>query len=71
VNKVIKEVNNEYNTRILKATRDVTVKQIKGVIKEVLIPAFMPGIANVVVTCRPIIEDVYLPRSLLYAFSLL
>lgn len=63
VNGVIREVDDEYNARILKAVRDVTVEQIKSVMKEVLMPAFMPGTANVVVTCAPIMEEVYLSRS--------
>jgi Zn-dependent M16 (insulinase) family peptidase len=58
VNGVIKGVDDEYNARILKDVRNVTVEQIKGVMKEVLIPAFMPGTANVVVTCAPIMEEV-------------
>jgi Zn-dependent M16 (insulinase) family peptidase len=59
VNGVIKGVDDEYNARILKAVRNVTVEQIKGVMKEVLMPAFMPGTANVVVTCTPLMEEVY------------
>jgi Zn-dependent M16 (insulinase) family peptidase len=59
VNGVIKGVYDEYNARILKAVRNVTVEQIKGVMKEVLMPAFMPGTANVVVTCTPLMEEVY------------
>jgi Zn-dependent M16 (insulinase) family peptidase len=60
VNGVIREVDDEYNARILKTVRDVTVEQIKSVMKEVLMPAFMPGTANVVVTCAPIMEEVCL-----------
>jgi Zn-dependent M16 (insulinase) family peptidase len=64
VNGVIREVDDEYNARILKAVRDVTVDQIKSVMKEVLMPAFTPGTANVVVTCAPIMEEVCLPLLL-------
>lgn len=58
VNGVIKGVDDEYNARMLKAVRDVAVEQIKSVMKEVLMPAFTPGMANVVVTCAPIMEEV-------------
>jgi Zn-dependent M16 (insulinase) family peptidase len=58
VNSVVKGVDEDYNTRILKAVRDVTVDEIKKVMKEVLLPAFTPGISNVVVTCAPIMEEV-------------
>jgi Zn-dependent M16 (insulinase) family peptidase len=60
VNSVIKGVDDEYNTRLLKAVRDVTVDQIKEVMRDVLMPAFLPGKANVVVTCAPIMEEVRL-----------
>lgn len=61
VNSVVKGVDEDYNTRILKAVRDVTVDEIKRVMKEVLLPAFTPGVSNVVVTCAPIMEEVSLP----------
>lgn len=61
VNSVVKGVEDDYNTRILKAVRDVTVDEIKKVMKEVLLPAFTPGVSNVVVTCAPIMEEVSLP----------
>jgi Zn-dependent M16 (insulinase) family peptidase len=58
VNGVIKGVDDDYNFRILKAVRDVTVDEIKKVMKDVLMPAFTPGVSNVVVTCAPIMEEV-------------
>jgi Zn-dependent M16 (insulinase) family peptidase len=58
VNSVIRGVDDEYSSHILKAVRDVTVDQIKDVMKTVLMPAFTPGKANVVVTCAPIMEEV-------------
>ena len=61
VNGIVKGVDDEYNTRILKAVRDVTVDEIKKVMKEVLLPAFTPGVSNVVVTCAPIMEEVSFP----------
>jgi Zn-dependent M16 (insulinase) family peptidase len=61
VNGVIKGVDDDYNSRILKAVRDVTVDEIKKVMKDVLMPAFTPGVSNVVVTCAPIMEEVRFP----------
>jgi Zn-dependent M16 (insulinase) family peptidase len=58
VNSVVREVGDDYNTNIMKAVRSVTVQQIKDVMRDVLMPAFMPGKANVVVTCAPIMEEV-------------
>ena len=58
VDGVIREVDNEYNTRMLKAVREVTRDQIKDVMKNVLLPAFIPGKANVVTTCATLMEEV-------------
>ncbi|PMD34524.1 zinc metalloprotease-like protein [Hyaloscypha variabilis F] len=57
VNGVIRGVDDDYNTRMLKAVRNVTVDEIKKVMKDVLMPAFTPGVSNVVVTCAPIMEE--------------
>ncbi|KAE9366409.1 zinc metalloprotease-like protein [Stipitochalara longipes BDJ] len=57
VNGVIKGVDDDYDTRMLKAVRNVTVEEIKKVMKDVLMPAFTPGVSNVVVTCAPIMEE--------------
>ena len=58
VDSVIRGVDEDYNTRMLKKVRDVGVEELKKVMKEVLLPAFLPGKANVVVTCAPIMEEV-------------
>lgn len=58
VDSVLRGVDTDYNTRMLKLVRGVTVEEIKTVMKDVLLPAFLPGKANVVVTCAPIMEDV-------------
>jgi len=58
VDGVIREVDSEYNTRMLKAVREVTKDQMKDVMKNVLLPAFIPGKANVVTTCATIMEEV-------------
>lgn len=58
VDGVIREVDAEYNTRMLKAVREIGREQIKEVMKNVLLPAFNPGKSNVVVTCAPIMQEV-------------
>ncbi|CZR67502.1 related to metalloprotease 1 [Phialocephala subalpina] len=57
VNSVIRQVDEEYNQKLLSAVRNVTVDEIKKVMLEVLMPAFTPGKSNVVVTCAPIMEE--------------
>lgn len=58
VNSVVREVDDGYNERILKAVRAVTVPEIQAVMKDILMPAFTPGESNVVITCAPIMEEV-------------
>ncbi|RDW74089.1 hypothetical protein BP5796_07531 [Coleophoma crateriformis] len=57
INSVIRGVTSDYNTRILKAVRDVGVDQIKEAMKQYLLPVFLPGKANVVVTCSPATQE--------------
>ena len=64
VDSVIRGVDSEYNTRMLKKVRETSVAEIKKVMQEVLLPAFLPGKANVVVTCAPIMEEVGHPKIL-------
>ena len=70
VNGVIRGVDDDYNTRMLKAVRNVTVDEIKKVMKDVLMPAFTPGVSNVVVTCAPIMEEVSHPFPTLLSLHL-
>lgn len=58
VDSVIRGVDSDYNARMLKKVRETSVEEIKKVMKDVLLPAFLPGKANVVVTCAPIMEEV-------------
>ena len=58
VNSVIIGVHETYNEEIMKAVRAVEVEEIKRVFKEVLMPAFEPGKANLVVTCANVMEEV-------------
>ena len=43
---------------MLKLVRETSVEEIKAVMRDVLLPAFVPGKANVIVTCAPIMEEV-------------
>ncbi|KAK2630019.1 hypothetical protein QTJ16_000839 [Diplocarpon rosae] len=57
VNTVIRGLDDGYDAKILKAVRSITVPEIQAVMRDVLLPAFTPGKANVVVTCAPIMEE--------------
>jgi Zn-dependent M16 (insulinase) family peptidase len=58
VNSVIRGLGKDYNAELMKKVREVTVDEIKRAMEDVLLPAFTPGKANVVITCAPIMEEV-------------
>ncbi|POS87295.1 hypothetical protein EPUL_002276 [Erysiphe pulchra] len=57
INSVIKGVDDDYDTAMLKAVRNVSISQIKDVMRDFLIPVFTPGKANIVLTCALIMRD--------------
>lgn len=62
VNSVIRGLGKDYNAEEMKKVRQVTVEEIKKAMEEILLPAFTPGKANVVITCAPIMEEVSINR---------
>ena len=58
VNDVIRKVDSDYNTKMLKAVREIGRDQIKEVMQNVLLKTFIPGKANVMITCAPIMAEV-------------
>ena len=54
---VIRGVAADHHTNMLKKVREVGRAQIKQVMKDILLPAFLPGKANIVVTCAPIMQE--------------
>ncbi|KAI9660873.1 MAG: hypothetical protein M1829_006438 [Trizodia sp. TS-e1964] len=57
VNQVIKGVPSDYNAQILKKVRNVSNEEIKTVLKNLVLPVFMPGSSNFVVTCAPVLQE--------------
>ena len=58
IRQVVRGLPTDWNERILKKIKEVSVEEIKNVMREILLPAFMPETANVFVTCAPIMEEV-------------
>lgn len=48
-----------WHKKIMKSVRDVTDEQMREVLKELILPVFEPGKSNMVVTCAPILEEVW------------
>lgn len=55
---VIHGLPGDWNDQILKLVRNVSVDEIKAVMKEVILPVFESATANLVITCAPIMEKV-------------
>lgn len=57
-NAVVRGLEPDYLTNLLRQVRKVSVDEIKQAMKDLLLPVFTPGTANIVVTCAPIMEEV-------------
>ncbi|KAK8175764.1 Metalloenzyme, LuxS/M16 peptidase-like protein [Phyllosticta citrichinensis] len=57
VNQVVKGIPKDWSKGMLERVREVGVEQIKAVLKEIVLPVFLPGKANCVVTCATIMEE--------------
>ncbi|KAF2804284.1 putative zinc metalloprotease [Mytilinidion resinicola] len=57
VNSVIKGVGKGYSEEMLRKVREVGEAEIKRVLEEVVLPVFLPGKADVVVTAASIMEE--------------
>lgn len=60
MNSVVRDVGPDFNAEFMRKVRAVSVPEIQRAMKDVLLPAFVPGTSNVIVTCAPIMEDVSL-----------
>lgn len=58
IRQVMRGLPTDYMDKMLKKVRDITVDQIKDVLKEVVLDLFTPGKANIVITCAPGLKDV-------------
>lgn len=58
VRQVIRGLPTEYMEKMLKKVRDITVDQIKDVLKKIVLNLFTPEKANIFITCAPGLKDV-------------
>ena len=52
----MKNLPNDYQEKMLKRVREITVDEVKTALKEQVWPVFTPGEADVLVTCAPVSE---------------
>jgi len=58
ISTVVRGLEPGWNKKILAKVREVTDDEIRGVMREIIMPVFEPGKSNVIVTCAPIMEEV-------------
>lgn len=54
---VVRGLPKEWNKEILRQVRAVTADEIRGIMKEFILPCFEPGKSNVVVTCAKLMAE--------------
>ncbi|KAF3481641.1 cytoplasm protein [Arthroderma uncinatum] len=57
IKEVIHGVPSDYNKTILKKIRAVNMGQVKEVLRDIIMPLFTPGKADLFVTCAPALEE--------------
>ncbi|KAF2090489.1 putative zinc metalloprotease [Saccharata proteae CBS 121410] len=57
VNQVVKGIPKDWSRGMLEKVKKVGVEDIKAVLKEYVHPVFLPGKANLVITCATIMEE--------------
>ncbi|KAF2142160.1 uncharacterized protein K452DRAFT_287378 [Aplosporella prunicola CBS 121167] len=57
VNQVVKGIPKDWNRGMLEKVRKVGVEQIKDVLRDFVLPIFVPGKCNVVVSCATLMEE--------------
>lgn len=58
IRQVVRGLPSDYNEKMLKKVREISVDEIKDVLQSVIMPLFTPGKANIIVTCAPILDEV-------------
>jgi Zn-dependent M16 (insulinase) family peptidase len=59
-NRVVREVPANYNEELLRKVREVTAEQIREVLRDIVMPVFVPETSNLYCTCAPVMEKVRL-----------
>lgn len=58
IRQVVRNLPSDYKEKMLKKVRDTNVDEVKGALREIILPLFDPKKANLVVTCGTVLEEV-------------
>ncbi|KAB8070491.1 Metalloenzyme, LuxS/M16 peptidase-like protein [Aspergillus leporis] len=54
---VVRNLPSNYKEKMLKHVRNISVEDIKGALRDIILPLFAPQTANIVVTCATMLEE--------------
>ncbi|KXG52603.1 Peptidase M16, core [Penicillium griseofulvum] len=57
IRQAIRNLPSDYKEKMLKNVRAITTDQIKGALRDIILPLFDPKTANMVVTCATVLEE--------------
>lgn len=60
IRQVMRNLPSDYKEKVLRQVRATSVDDVKGALREIILPLFAPKTANIVVTCATVMEEVSL-----------
>lgn len=60
IRQVVRNLPSDYKEKMLKKVRGISVDEVKGALREIILPLFEPKTTNLVVTCGTVLEEVRL-----------
>ncbi|KAB8239766.1 Metalloenzyme, LuxS/M16 peptidase-like protein [Aspergillus alliaceus] len=54
---VVRNLPSDYKEKMLKQVRNISVEDIKGALRDIILPLFEPKTANIVITCATVLEE--------------
>lgn len=58
IRQVVRDLPSDYKEKMLKRVRATSVDDVKGALREIILPLFDPTTANIVITCATVMEEV-------------
>lgn len=58
IRQVVRNLPSDYKEKMLKKVRDINVDEVKGALREIILPLFDAKTANLVITCGTVLEEV-------------
>lgn len=63
IRQVMRNLPSDYKEKMLRRVRATTVEDVKGALREIILPLFAPKTSNIMITCATVMEEVSTPYS--------